>query len=371
MRWRRSRKTPPAPSLRPASIPRVAQLDTATVELHVLNGRVLFTAPWPPAWGWRIDAEWAARLAGAELRKAIERQLAEAKHPIDRRGPRQAFLRDVANVESIADYNPTSRVIFQHFGPAALAALRSVTTEMDDLSRRFPNGCIRGCADGWAGRHFSTSIAFDADDESLGSWVIALLDGAPESPRPTQRSRSEASEVAFGYKTGWLAVRADAHEQVVTALGLRRTEEVDWADGLTRAYATGVLVTPPVNGWVLVVGTDVLVRPPDIAALSRVLDTEVQRFAAHRVSDAYEWGRANSGAMGRQVLTTVQGTWRAEGEPTEVERRLGLDLAETSDDGLWPDEEMVLEVAGAWSIDPQLLDESMVDGRSVIWGIRP
>ncbi|MEQ1700574.1 MAG: hypothetical protein ABMA25_10705 [Ilumatobacteraceae bacterium] len=183
--------------------------------------------------------------------------------------------------------------------------------------------------------------------------------------------RMVSHDIRFGYKTGWLAVRADSPGRVVATLGLQRAEDVDWAEGVSRAYDEGVLVMPPVNGWVLVMGVDILVRPPDVAALSRLLDTEVHSFASHRVSDAYEWARAVNGTIERQFLTPEQGTWRAEGEPTDVERRLGLDVAETSDDGPWPDEETVLEVAGAWSIDPQLLDESMVDGRSAIWGVRP
>lgn len=371
MRWRRSRETQPTPSLRPASIPQVAQLDTATVELHVLDGSMVLTAPWPPQWGWRIDGDINPLVAAGELRKAIDRRLADANHPTDKRAIRQAFLRDVANVESIADYNPTSRVIFQRFGPAALAALRSITTEMNDLSRRFPNGCIRGCADGWVGRNFSTSIALDADDETLGSWVLSLLGGAPDRPRPTQRATSSGSDVAFGYKTGWLAVHTESHEPVIRALGLRRTEDVDWAGGISRAYTEGVLVMPPVNGWVLVMGIDILVRPPDIAAMSRALGTEVQRFGSHRVSDGYEWLRARDGIVVRR-LSNDGGDWVAEGQSTDVEQRLGFGgTRPEGQDGPWVKEETVLDVAGAWSIDPQLLDESMVDGRSAVWGVRP
>lgn len=183
--------------------------------------------------------------------------------------------------------------------------------------------------------------------------------------------RMVSHDIRFGYKTGWLAVLADSHDLVVTALGLRRTQELDWAEGVSRAYDEGVLVTPPVNGWVLVVGTDILVRPPDVAALSRLLDTEVQRFASHRVSDAYEWARAANGTIERQLLTPEQGTWRAEGEPTEVERRLGLDVPGPTDGEPWLDEEIVLEVAREWSIDPQQLDESLVDNRSAVWGVLP
>lgn len=386
MRWLRRR----------TATPRVRLLELGptgidTVEVHEFGDRLLVTSTWPPRWGWTTEAAAATPASiGRQVRTGLDASTNDvvdtfSVHTTTRT---QKFLRDHLHVDSVREYRPSVRLIVQRFSPDAMTTLIQFEAEWLDLLERFPGGCIRVCQyrNGRMQQDDFDFLDAGAELDALGEWILHALHTArsttpPASvatPPPAQRRAAPmtsphlvATEYAFGYKTGWLAVHADSHEQVVTALGLRRTEDVDWAEGVRRAYEEGVLVTPPVNGWVLAMGRDILVGPPDITRLSRVLDTEVQRFASHRVSDAYEWGRASSGALLRQILTTMQGSWTAEGEPTEVERQLGLETAESINDGPGLDEEIVLEIAGAWSIDPQLLDESMVDGRSAVWGLLP
>ena len=61
-------------------------------------------------------------------------------------------------------------------------------------------------------------------------------------------------------------------------------------------------MTPPLAGagggrWLLATGQWLLLHGArtDIAGLSVVLGTEVQRFATHRVIEAHEWSRAVDG----------------------------------------------------------------------------
>jgi hypothetical protein len=66
----------------------------------------------------------------------------------------------------------------------------------------------------------------------------------------------------------------------------------------------------------------------------------------------------------------------AEGEPTEVERRLGLDWIlpdgpEPPDLEHVPDEQTVLQVAAAWSIEPATLDVVPTESESGLLGRRP
>jgi hypothetical protein len=177
--------------------------------------------------------------------------------------------------------------------------------------------------------------------------------------------------VGFGGKQSWLAVRDRDAAAVLTALDLRDLGDVPWRDGVDLAYFTDdrVLVTPPLSGaddaaWTLAVGRWLL-RPDvavDVVKLSAILDTEVQLFATHRVTELHRWQRARSGELLRafgyvgQLVTAWYGT------PDASERAAGL--PSTLDDG--PDvlvsEHDVLRVAHAWSVDPTGLDARPAPG---------
>jgi hypothetical protein len=197
-------------------------------------------------------------------------------------------------------------------------------------------------------------------DEELGRRTRAVLESLgvpltlPEGPRG----------VPFGYKTAWLAVRGGDPKAVADALGLEERRAAGWEEGIeqTDVDDRGVFVTPPTGGWVLAVGAPLGSAPPDAAALSRTLGTEVQYFGTHRVSDWATWVLARDGETLRCFeLAGDVGQASAYGEPTDIERELGFDWALPAGSDLaagdeWPDEETVMQVAGAWSVDPQTLD---------------
>lgn len=138
----------------------------------------------------------------------------------------------------------------------------------------------------------------------------------------------------------WLAV----HEQdPAKALGLTEIGEVDWRSGVDLAYFTDdrVIVTPPVDGWVLVLGMALLRRRPDVTGLSATLGTEVQFFASHRGLQVYRWQRALDGDLLRSFAST-EGEIDEFGERSDLERSFG-DLVDDGD---------VHRVAAQWSVDP-------------------
>ncbi len=126
-----------------------------------------------------------------------------------------------------------------------------------------------------------------------------------------------------------------------------------------------MFVCPPVDGWTLAVGNDLLLdHPIDIATLSTTLRTEAQQFSSHRVVDAYSWSMARNGVLVR--------AFEYVGEQGEIVRSVGaltpaehaspaaefLSLPEGPDESeveTWPDEGTVLGIAAAWSIDPSAL----------------
>lgn len=170
--------------------------------------------------------------------------------------------------------------------------------------------------------------------------------------------------VNFGGKQAWLAVRDGDPAAVIAALGLRELGTVRWRDGIDLAHLSDdrVAVTPPLPGardhrWVLAAGRRLLLAPPDLPALSATLDTEVQYFATHRVTESHRWQRAVRGelirAFGYVGQTGEITTWF--GDPDPAERAAGLPGELDEDTSVLVAEQDVLLVAGAWSIDPTTL----------------
>jgi hypothetical protein len=172
----------------------------------------------------------------------------------------------------------------------------------------------------------------------------------------------------FGYKTGWLAVRGARPEDVLAALSLADVQQASWDAGLTAAHGRErdpdlVFVTRPVDGWVFAVGLAVLFTDfGSLAAqVSARLGVEAQGFATHRVSETHGWARAIDGRTVREYEAGDGSIHiHSSGEPTEVERSLGLpqrdaDVGWDSDNPRLVGEEDVMAVAGAWSLDPTRL----------------
>jgi hypothetical protein len=214
---------------------------------------------------------------------------------------------------------------------------------------------VQWLAGGHPGAEQST-LSAKASDAELGATLRRLLatDGATtEGP----------VGATFGYKTAWLAVRDAEPDAVVEALALENTEPVEWEDGVERAHARGVFVSPRTGGWVFALHQGWHDEPPDLAGLSRTLGTEVQHFATHRVVEAHAWTRAEAGRVTRAVRVVGETGEESElGERTHAEQ--GLELEDV-------DEETVLAIAGAWSIDPRTLGRVPSESETGIFGFLP
>ena len=187
------------------------------------------------------------------------------------------------------------------------------------------------------------------------------------------------SPISFGRKSLWIAVPASSSERVAQVLGLSDVQPANWRSGFSAAYAypsSYVFVTPPIRGWVLAVGSGIP-DPSDpailqnwrsaMAALSQAFG-RAQFFASHRGSSYSAWARYTGGAEERLFA------WADEpihdlGSPLPEERevlaRLPDPLAADEDPNYWsredlrgPDEDDVLGIAAAWSLDPSRFDES-------------
>jgi hypothetical protein len=191
----------------------------------------------------------------------------------------------------------------------------------------------------------------------------------------------------FGYKTGWLAVRRGEIQEVAAALGGRIAGSVTWEEGIAASYRepSMLAVTPPLPGaddtdWLLVTGGWIASEAErlDVGALSQALGDEVQLFASHRVVEWHRWDRGRGGVTVRsfEYVGETGQVRRWVGTPDAVELGLGLpanfdvtrddlfDFYGEDDDMI--DENDVMRVAAAWSIDPTSLEGQPANGEPIL-----
>ena len=223
---------------------------------------------------------------------------------------------------------------------------------------------------------------------SAGLGSAPAFDRTPDKPEP------------FGYKVSWFAVRTADPALVLDALELGAGTPANWASGLAAVYARGedrwVFISPPLNGWVMAISTDwpyptietqqEIGRKFDLL-FSRLMKRfdDVQFFGRHRVSDFATWARAVNGEPKRLFgwIGSNGEVFMNFGDQTPEEAKLGLvdltglslqdstdaifkaaeedgekqDAGEESARRAFPDEDVVVELAGLWSIDPSMLHE--------------
>ena len=182
--------------------------------------------------------------------------------------------------------------------------------------------------------------------------VLALFTTAKESP---------SKPVPFGHKTAWVAVRSNDANAVAAALSLSSRREAGWQAGVIAAYeypAKEVFVTPPMGGWVCVIGLwlseSIDITEKNLAELSTVFG-EAHAYANHRVVGLAQWILAKDGKIVRcySYLGESGEVTNDTGEPTAVELKLRPTVDSAED--WYPDEDDVMAVASARSFDPSKL----------------
>lgn len=185
------------------------------------------------------------------------------------------------------------------------------------------------------------------------------------------------SAVSFGYKCIWFAVRTDNKNRLAEIFGLTDIFDCNWKIGIDKAYEGAVFITPTIDNWTLVVGWGL---PYDDGAggVEKVKDAlqilskefgEAQFFCTERISEYHCWMKSISGDVVRVYifLGEIGQNTLVEGNPTAFEQTLKLantlsDEAKNAGyfenkDLTWPDEDLVMQIAGHWSIDPTQLEQ--------------
>lgn len=169
----------------------------------------------------------------------------------------------------------------------------------------------------------------------------------------------------------WLAIRSGNLNVIQTALRLSKPTPCSWEEGLSAAQEKKLFISPPINGWVLVMGSH-LPDPGDdvdrcyhfLVELSRKVG-QVQFFSANRVVNHHAWVQVQHGVVQRAYAWTGRTVWN-QGRKTNAELDLGLrcfDYADVPEGGrfaqaepLQQNTERVCLLAARWSIDPATVD---------------
>ncbi len=134
--------------------------------------------------------------------------------------------------------------------------------------------------------------------------------------------------IPFPLPQRWLAIRSSNTAHLRAALALRGSGST-WSEAMTRAREFSLFLSPPVDGWTLVIGGALPDPLSDVDALYRFLvdlsreTGEVQFFSADRVLGFHGWARLRDGRVLRGYVWTGETQWN-EGRMTLDERLLGL-----------------------------------------------
>jgi hypothetical protein len=199
--------------------------------------------------------------------------------------------------------------------------------------------------------------------------------GRPGRSGGEPRSARIFQSPIFQCPNRWLAVKSNNPQAVQKALGLHNPTPCSWIEGMARVSDQKLFVSPPVNGWVLVVGSLLPDSSEDVDACFRFLHRlsrelgEVQFFSVNRAVGHHAWARFENGRVLRGYAWAGETLWN-QGHKTWAERKLGLKCFEyfegesrapfTQFEPVRTNAEKVLSLASLWSVDPTSVDDSML-----------
>ena len=187
----------------------------------------------------------------------------------------------------------------------------------------------------------------------------------------------------FHLPTRWLAIRSGNLQSVQAALGLNNPTPCSWEEGLSAAHEQKLFISPPIRGWILVMGSN-LPEPGDdvdrcfrfIMDLSRKLG-HVQFFSLNRAVNHHAWVNAEQGTVLRAYAWAGKALWN-QGTLSRAEIELGLKCygygeGEERIDFGRPDPaalntERLPLLASRWSLDPTSIDARMLKENQGISG---
>jgi hypothetical protein len=216
------------------------------------------------------------------------------------------------------------------------------------------------------------------------------LGARPQIPKPLIPAEGQVLDQprSFGFKCNWLTVRTTDTDRLAAVFRLTSDVPCNWEYGIPYAYEKLFFVSPPVDGWSFIIsrslpcaedGQTISVLKDLLIGLSREFG-EAQYFGTYRVVSYDCWMKAVDGQMQRAYGYADGSNTIVEGEPTPVERKYDLINTFSEEANIdpefyekaeHPDESMTMEIAEAWGISPEYLDERKeIASRLGLLGVR-
>lgn len=212
--------------------------------------------------------------------------------------------------------------------------------------------------------------------------------GTLSEPAGNDLGKKNASHSSFKYHHSvlkgpncWLAIKNRNLMTVQSALALHNPKPCSWAEGLLGESEAKVFLSPPVSGWILVIGSALPDPNDDVDGCFRfMMDLSrkvghVQCFSANAMLNHHAWVQAEAGHILRAYAWAGKTLWN-QGKMTQAENDLSMkcyDYAETSEALPFASTEpgasnsdKVHLLAARWSLDPDELDERFIEHE---WGI--
>jgi hypothetical protein len=211
----------------------------------------------------------------------------------------------------------------------------------------------------------------------VGTFAVGLAGiWKKHSARKVARNAfAESSEFAapflFDRPTRWMAVKCSNLQKVQNALGLHNATPCPLSEGFSRLGDHKLFISPPLKGWVLVVGNSLPDISEDVDKVFRFLMRvagevgSVQYFGANRVLNHHAWVRIENNRVYRAYAWAGETIWN-QGQRTAAEKELELKCYNYCDNPLpYPftardshvaNTEKVMQLAAKWSIDPMAVN---------------
>jgi hypothetical protein len=187
--------------------------------------------------------------------------------------------------------------------------------------------------------------------------------------RPSEEPLPSLFLPPFDNPCRWVAIRSSNPIAAQTALGLHNAKPCSWSEGLSMLNEHTLFISPPIDGWLLVVGPGLPDPSEDIdecyrfiLRLSRELG-HVQFFSANRAVNHHAWVRAEGERIVRAYAWADETLWN-QGKLSSAEADLELQCfgygenpESFSSSAHQANAEKVTFLAARWSLDPTSIDE--------------
>jgi len=188
-----------------------------------------------------------------------------------------------------------------------------------------------------------------------------------------------SGRVSFDQPTRWLTVKSSNPATVQAALNLHHPTPCSLEEGLAEAHDDKLFISPPIGGWILVLGSGLPDPAEDVDRCFRFLTQvsrklgQVQFFSSSRVLNYHSWALTDKGRVYRGYSWAGETIWN-QGPVTAAERDLDLICFEygaevnafTAREALAANCEKVSLLASRWGVDPTLLGSGNWRGNGIV-----